>query len=183
MTICPLQFTPFIFVVCRSNSATQHISPVSFILLGICDSGVWEPCNQTDKLFHMMKWLCGSNKARNAQESFGRTLRLSVNSHPSTKCITSCSAVVVFITLLYYCNSVTAVQSWFINFPQRWTLGSVWVFILQITSQPSQTVVCLVCICTTIEISGKSFSDLTLLTATHCLVSSKKPKIIAHRKS
>ena len=56
VTICPLQFSPFIHAISRSNSATQHISPISFIQLGKYNSGVWEPSNQTVSYDEMALW-------------------------------------------------------------------------------------------------------------------------------
>lgn len=53
------------------------------------------------QLFHMKKWHCDSETVRDAQESFGRTLRVSVNSHLRTKCITSHSAA-AFLSQLFY---------------------------------------------------------------------------------
>lgn len=121
--ICPLQFYPFIHAVSKSNSAIQHIIPISFILLGKQFGS--DPIRLTtvsyDEIILRQQQHAMPTRALAGHYN-------SENSHQSPKCITS-HAALFFITLLYYCVFVAGVQNCLIKFHRRQTPLSVWVFI------------------------------------------------------
>lgn len=122
-TICPLQFYPFIHAVSKSNSAIQHIIPISFILLGKQFGS--DPIRLTtvsyDEIIQRQQQHAMPRRALAGHYD-------SENSHQSAKCITS-HAALFFITLPYYCVFVAGAQNCLIKFHRRKTPLSVWVFI------------------------------------------------------
>lgn len=82
---------------------TAHRPNAFFIFCTTRDIPLWglEAIQSDLQLFHMKKWRCDSETVRDAQGSFGRTFRVSVNAHLRTKCITSHSAAAFLFQLFY----------------------------------------------------------------------------------
>lgn len=102
----------------------QQDSPISLLLQGKYNSGVLRPSiRPTAVSYDEIALWKEHTLVCSAQESSGRTLRVRVNSRPSSKCITSHSAVAFTKSLCITCSFfITAPCSYLVNFHWRRTL-------------------------------------------------------------
>lgn len=107
------------------SAAIQQNSPIFLLLLGKYNSRVLRPSIRPTAVSYdeIVLWK-EHTLVCSARESSGRTLRVRVNSHPSSKCITLHSAVAFTKSLCITCFFffITAPCSYLINFHWRRTL-------------------------------------------------------------